>query len=87
MGYVRKRRDVYQIHPLPEELQKHDHNPKGHSHLIYKVADKKKTRQARDVYLKNYGERQRRQATGDEPPPEKVVNIGCTEDSSKHSSS
>ena len=82
MGVVRKKREVFHIHPLPEYLKEIKHNPKGHSHLVYRVKEKKATGAVKDIY-KHYDERQRRQAAEEPAPANKPDDIFCTEDDSK----
>lgn len=72
MGTIRRKREIYHIHPLPRSLRYHaSHNPEGHTHLVHRVREK------RAPGGTTTRERRKRQV---EPPPVEEVARVCPED-------
>ena len=67
MGTIRRKREIYHVHPLPSELRDHEtHNPEGHTHIIHRVREKKEGEAGHSANDETMRKRRKRQA--DLPP-------------------
>ena len=85
MGTIRRKREIYHIHPLPSELRGHEtHNPEGHTHIIHRVREKTQNETGYNANAEAMRKRQKREADA-EPSPVNVTSF-CHEDDKVKSS-
>ena len=77
MGTIRRKREIYHVHPLPSELRDHEtHNPEGHTHIIHRVREKKEGEAGHSANDETIRKRRKRQV---DLPPVSSINF-CPED-------
>eukprot|EP00117_Sycon_ciliatum_P006189 scpid30660/ scgid9837/ A disintegrin and metalloproteinase with thrombospondin motifs 18 len=80
MGTIRKKREIYHVHPLSDSLQSHaTHNPDGHTHIVHRVREKTAKEPGHNNNAEQLRKRSKRQ-TLPEMPAHNVTQHFCHED-------
>lgn len=77
MGTMRRKREIYHVHPLPSNLQDHPNNPESHTHIVHRVREKKRGEPGYNENDEKMRQRKRRQV--DLPPVNETAHF-CHED-------